>query len=200
VDTVDLEEPRLAADSHGAFGYVLDLVVAAQADGWHPDLEPKRLAGALGDPLGELARLLDAADAYDRFNRASDGLFAGDAQAALAEADEGLATVPGEGNLAFLRAAALLARGDLASSCGGCWPATQPGRSSCGALPPRACCPCRRRVDRRAARLTPPSATARPPPAGRGDPRRPKGCRAPEARAHPDAAGGPAAPGVAAGR
>jgi AcrR family transcriptional regulator len=46
-DLVDLEEPQLAADSHGAFNHLLELVAAAQAQGWHPDLEPKRLAGAL---------------------------------------------------------------------------------------------------------------------------------------------------------
>lgn len=46
-DLVDLDEPQLAVDSHGAFNQLLDLVVAAQTEGWHPDLEPKRLAGAL---------------------------------------------------------------------------------------------------------------------------------------------------------
>jgi uncharacterized Ntn-hydrolase superfamily protein len=64
------------------------------------------------DPLGELARLLDAADAYDRFNRATQQLFGGDAHAALTDLDAGLGILPGEPNLAFLRAAALLTRGD----------------------------------------------------------------------------------------
>jgi hypothetical protein len=64
------------------------------------------------DPLGDLGRLLDAADAYQRFNRATDELFGGDAPAALADVEQGLAILPDELNLVFLRAAALLDRGD----------------------------------------------------------------------------------------
>jgi AcrR family transcriptional regulator len=56
-DLVDLEEPQLAVDSHGAFNFLLDLVVAAQGEGWHPDLEPKRLAGALWSAVHGLADL-----------------------------------------------------------------------------------------------------------------------------------------------
>jgi hypothetical protein len=100
------------------------------------------------DPLGELARLLDAADAYDRFNRATQQLFAGDAHAALTDLDAGLGILPGEPNLAFLRAAALLTRGDTDAGrreLRRCWSATRPGRSSSGAMPPKACSPCRRR-------------------------------------------------------
>jgi AcrR family transcriptional regulator len=46
-DLVDLDEPQLAVDSHAAYDDLLELVVAAQDQGWHPDLEPNRLAGAL---------------------------------------------------------------------------------------------------------------------------------------------------------
>jgi len=56
-DLVDLDEPQLAVDSHGAFNDLLELVVTAQEDGWHPDLEPKRLAGALWSSAHGLANL-----------------------------------------------------------------------------------------------------------------------------------------------
>jgi uncharacterized Ntn-hydrolase superfamily protein len=63
------------------------------------------------DPLGELARLLDAADAFAGFNRAVDQLTGGDPAAALATIDDALALLPGEENLKFVRAGALLASG-----------------------------------------------------------------------------------------
>jgi Family of unknown function (DUF1028) len=53
------------------------------------------------DPLGELARLLDAADAFSGFDRATDQLFGGDPTAALATIE----------NLRLVRAGALLASG-----------------------------------------------------------------------------------------
>jgi uncharacterized Ntn-hydrolase superfamily protein len=63
------------------------------------------------DPLGELARLLDAADAFSDFDRAADQLFGGDPAAALASIEHGLGTLPGEENLRLIRAGALLASG-----------------------------------------------------------------------------------------
>jgi glycine/D-amino acid oxidase-like deaminating enzyme len=56
-DLVDLDEPQLAADSYGAFNNLVDLVVAAQADGWQPDLDPERLAGALWSAAHGLVNL-----------------------------------------------------------------------------------------------------------------------------------------------
>lgn len=63
------------------------------------------------DPLGELARLLDAADAFSGFDRATDQLFGGDPTAALGTIDGALETLPGEENLRLVRAGALLASG-----------------------------------------------------------------------------------------
>jgi uncharacterized Ntn-hydrolase superfamily protein len=63
------------------------------------------------NPLGELARLLDAADAFADFDRAADQLFGGDPVAALASIDRALATLPGEENLRLIRAGALMASG-----------------------------------------------------------------------------------------
>jgi uncharacterized Ntn-hydrolase superfamily protein len=63
------------------------------------------------DPLGDLARLLDAADAFAGYDRASDQLSGGDPGAALASIDRALETLPGEENLRFIRAGALLAAG-----------------------------------------------------------------------------------------
>jgi len=63
------------------------------------------------DPLGELARLLDAADAFSGFDRAVDQLFGGDPAAALSTIDRALEALPGEENLRLVRAGALLASG-----------------------------------------------------------------------------------------
>jgi hypothetical protein len=42
-DLVDLGEPELAAASHAAFDRFTELVAAAQAEGWRPGWEPRRL-------------------------------------------------------------------------------------------------------------------------------------------------------------
>jgi uncharacterized Ntn-hydrolase superfamily protein len=63
------------------------------------------------DPLGDLAGLLDAHDAYTAFHRGVGELFGGDPVAALEAVDAGLHTLPGEENLRFLRAGALMATG-----------------------------------------------------------------------------------------
>ncbi len=67
------------------------------------------------DPIGDLARLLTAGDAYREFHRAVDQMFAGDPKAALATIDEALAMLPGEENMRFLRARALVASGDASA-------------------------------------------------------------------------------------
>lgn len=63
------------------------------------------------DPLGDLARLLDAADAFARFDGAADQLFGGDPAAALGTIDGALEILPGEENMRMIRAGALLASG-----------------------------------------------------------------------------------------
>ena len=65
------------------------------------------------DPIGELSRLLVAAEGFDRFNRAADELFGGNARGALAEVDEALDRVPGDENMRFLRSGALIASGSV---------------------------------------------------------------------------------------
>jgi len=64
------------------------------------------------DPLGELARLLDAADAFAAYHDAVTRLTSGDAAGALAKVDDALALLPGEENFRFLRSGALAASGD----------------------------------------------------------------------------------------
>jgi len=64
-----------------------------------------------GDPLGDLDRLLDAADAFAAFGRGVDELMAGDPTAALRTFDRGLELLPGEANLRFPRIGALAASG-----------------------------------------------------------------------------------------
>ena len=65
------------------------------------------------DPLGDLARLLDAADAFSGFVRAFNQLFDGDAPSALEAIDAALVTLPGEDNLRFVRAGALAGSGAI---------------------------------------------------------------------------------------
>jgi Family of unknown function (DUF1028) len=61
------------------------------------------------DPLGELARLLDAA--FADYDCATHQLFGGDPVAALESIERALGTLPGEENLPLVRAGALLAAG-----------------------------------------------------------------------------------------
>lgn len=56
-DLVDLSEPELAAASHAAFGRLTELVAAAQAEGWQPGVEPKRLAAAVWSAVHGLVSL-----------------------------------------------------------------------------------------------------------------------------------------------
>jgi uncharacterized Ntn-hydrolase superfamily protein len=65
------------------------------------------------DPLGDLARLLVAADAYAGFGRAADALFGGDPESALTALDDALTLLPTEANLRFLLSGALLASGAI---------------------------------------------------------------------------------------
>src|SRR5262245_53277843 len=63
------------------------------------------------DPLSDLVRLLDAADAFGHYDRATDALFGGDAASALDSVDRALEALPGEENFRLVRAGALLASG-----------------------------------------------------------------------------------------
>jgi uncharacterized Ntn-hydrolase superfamily protein len=63
------------------------------------------------DPLGDLARLLDAADAYAASDAATDQLIGGDPAAALGTIEAALDLVPGSEHLRLTRAGALLASG-----------------------------------------------------------------------------------------
>ncbi len=98
-------------DARGVMSAALVVVAAHAAEPWAGRLVDLRVDRS-GDPLGELRRLLDAAEAYDAFGRAVDALGGGNAVAALAAADQGLALLPGEQNLRFIRGGALAASGD----------------------------------------------------------------------------------------
>ena len=79
------------------------VVPAAPGGGTVVDLRVDRSE----DPIGDLTRLLVAADSYAGFGRAVDQLFGGDPAAALTTVDDALALLPGEENLRFLRSGAL---------------------------------------------------------------------------------------------
>jgi uncharacterized Ntn-hydrolase superfamily protein len=68
------------------------------------------------DPIGDLARLLQASDGYSDFGRAVDQLYGGDPASALATVDAALAALPEEANFLFLRAGALAASGRIDES------------------------------------------------------------------------------------
>jgi uncharacterized Ntn-hydrolase superfamily protein len=98
-------------DARGVMSAALLVVAADPAEPWAGRLVDLRVDRSQ-DPLGELRHLLDAAEAYDGFGRAVDALAGGDARAALDAADHGLALLPGEQNLRFIRSGALAASGD----------------------------------------------------------------------------------------
>ncbi len=99
-------------DARGRMAAALLVVAGQPCAPWAGRLTDLRVDRS-DDPLRDLARLLDASEAFDRFNQGVGALFAGDAEAALLDIEQALATLPGEENLRFLRAGALLARGDL---------------------------------------------------------------------------------------
>lgn len=65
------------------------------------------------DPLHELGRLLDVAEAYARFDDAVTELMGGEPARALVDIDDALRKLPGDENLRFVRAGALAASGDV---------------------------------------------------------------------------------------
>ncbi len=65
------------------------------------------------DPLGDLSKLLDAADAFADYSGAIDLLFGGDPLEALAKVDAALVLLPLDENMRFLRSGALVATGAL---------------------------------------------------------------------------------------
>jgi uncharacterized Ntn-hydrolase superfamily protein len=80
---------------------------ATPAAGFVTDLRVDRSR----DPLGDLAVLLDAAEAFAGFHHAVAQLTSGDPDGALATIDDALRVLPEEGNLRFLRAGALVGIG-----------------------------------------------------------------------------------------
>jgi uncharacterized Ntn-hydrolase superfamily protein len=65
------------------------------------------------DPLGDLAELLVAGDAFAGFHSAVGQLFGGDPEGALATVDRALGVMPDDRNMRFVRAGALIASGDM---------------------------------------------------------------------------------------
>ena len=63
------------------------------------------------EPLDELARLLRAQEAFNAYSRSEDALVGGRAREALTEIDHALSLLPGDENMRFLRAGALLFNG-----------------------------------------------------------------------------------------
>jgi uncharacterized Ntn-hydrolase superfamily protein len=98
-------------DARGRMSAALLVVEGSPAD--HPaagtvvDLRVDRS----DDPLGELARLLDAADAFAGFGRSFEQLLGGDPDGAVVTVDQALEILPREDNLRFLRGGALIASG-----------------------------------------------------------------------------------------
>jgi uncharacterized Ntn-hydrolase superfamily protein len=104
---------RAGGDARGMMSAALLVVGGQPADPWAGRLVDLRVDRA-ADPVADLRGLLDASDAYALLAQAVGELFGGGADAALSHVMAGLGMLPGEENLRFLRAGALLARGDLA--------------------------------------------------------------------------------------
>jgi len=98
-------------DARGLMSAALLVVAAEPAEPWAGRIVDLRVDRS-EDPLGDLRRLLDAAEAYAGFGRAVDALVSGNSAAALTEADAGLTILPGDENLLFVRSGALAASGD----------------------------------------------------------------------------------------
>jgi uncharacterized Ntn-hydrolase superfamily protein len=103
---------RAGGDARGMMSAALLVVGGQRADPWAGRLVDLRVDRA-ADPVAGLRGLLDASDAYAIFGQAVGELLGGDAGAALTRVMAGLDLLPGEENLRFLRAGALVARGDL---------------------------------------------------------------------------------------
>lgn len=102
---------HLGGDARGVESAALVIVDGVRTDAAAPLLDVR--VDRSDDPLGELAKLLRAAGAYARYERAIGELFRGNADTALALADDGLRALPGDPNLRFVRASALLACGEI---------------------------------------------------------------------------------------
>jgi uncharacterized Ntn-hydrolase superfamily protein len=99
-------------DARGVMSAALVVVAGESGEPWEGRLVDLRVDRS-DDPLGDLAELLTAADAYGEFGHAVDHLMGGDPSAALTDLDRGLAWLPEEENLLFLQAGARFAAGDV---------------------------------------------------------------------------------------
>jgi uncharacterized Ntn-hydrolase superfamily protein len=108
----------VAAQAQGgdARGQMSAALIVVEGDRHHQPWEGVRTDVRVDhhpDPLAELARLVDVAEAYHRCDEAEQALLRGDTVAALAGAEAGLALLPGEGNLLLIYIGALLGAGRL---------------------------------------------------------------------------------------
>ena len=101
-------------DARGQISAAMLIVGAARTHEWDGRLLDIRVDQS-ADPLGELAVLLDAAEAYRRIDDGFTALESGAGDAALAEANGALPALPRDENLQLLRAGALFASGDVAA-------------------------------------------------------------------------------------
>jgi uncharacterized Ntn-hydrolase superfamily protein len=99
-------------DARGVMSAALVVVDAQRGEPWAGTLTDLRIDRS-DDPLGDLRRLLDASEAFADFHQAVGALVTGDADGARATIERALTELPGEENLRFLRAGALVAQGDI---------------------------------------------------------------------------------------
>jgi uncharacterized Ntn-hydrolase superfamily protein len=101
-------------DARGQMSAAMLIVDGERKDeSWQGRVVDIRVDHTTGDPIAELERVYHAALAYRHLSRGVDTIMGGDASGAVRETDEGLELLPGDGNLRFLRAGALLAAGDV---------------------------------------------------------------------------------------
>jgi uncharacterized Ntn-hydrolase superfamily protein len=100
-------------DARGCMSAALLVVAGTPADDPRGGVVVDLRVDAHDDPLGELRRVLDVHDAYQRYSRATDAIVAGRVDDAVREIDAALAADPTDGNFRFLKAGTLIFSGDV---------------------------------------------------------------------------------------
>lgn len=102
----------MGGDARGMMSAAILVVHGQAGDAWAERRTDLRVDYS-ATPLHDLERLLDAAEGFSHYQQAIQALYAGAGEAALAEVERGLDVLPADENMQFVRAGALLARGDV---------------------------------------------------------------------------------------
>jgi uncharacterized Ntn-hydrolase superfamily protein len=102
----------MGGDARGMMSAAILVVEGQPGDAWTGRRTDLRVDYSV-NPLQDLERLLDAAEGFGYYQQAVWAFHSGQAETALAEIERGLDVLPADENMQFVRAGALLARGDI---------------------------------------------------------------------------------------